>query len=406
MQREEKRLKDEQRAAAKAKKGKVSDGTAAYADATSEETEAAPRKLDKGKGRAEDSRTIAVNSGTDHPLSGRAPSSSSTTSSTSSAEGKVHTAEAAGTSSNSTHDTRRENADHRPVFVEGEWLKNGQDRNVQEASREPKNTSTFRRASPNTGDRPDESMLIQLPNNTTMHASSPRAPEPGIDEGDASSTASTSTRPNGTTPSSASSSPSDSQPPTSSEAGFLPSLPSHSISLPLTRHPFNTNRFVAALERTGEFKRETAVELMRATKALIIRAEDRAARELVPKADLENEAYLFNAALSELKTEIQMKARTDSIALRSSNNQLQREVDSLAQKMREDMNSLKNDNQLDFNNRKEEASADISSLEQKILDMNQAFALRVGDTRALLESNKWVQTRRSISECGDTIARR
>jgi len=75
---------------------------------------------------------------------------------------------------------------------------------------------------------------------------------------------------------------------------------------------------------------------------------------------------------------------------------LQREVDSLSQKMREDMNSLKNDNQLDFNNRKEEASADISNLEQKILEMSASFNSSLGDTRALLETNKWVQTRRSI----------
>lgn len=82
---------------------------------------------------------------------------------------------------------------------------------------------------------------------------------------------------------------------------------------------------------------------MRATKALLTMSEDNAARNLVAKADLENEAYLFSAALSELRTEVQMTARTDAIALRSLNSQLQREVDSLAQKLREDMNSLKNE---------------------------------------------------------------
>lgn len=135
---------------------------------------------------------------------------------------------------------------------------------------------------------------------------------------------------------------------------------------------------------------------MRTTKALLIMAEEEASRDLVAKADVENEAYLFSAALSELRTEVQMTARTDAIALRSLGSQLQREVDSLGQKMREDMANLRNDNQLDLNNRKEEASADIAAVEQKILDLNNKFSLLVGDTKAALETSKWIQTRRSI----------
>ena len=185
---------------------------------------------------------------------------------------------------------------------------------------------------------------------------------------------------------------------TSSDVGFLPFLPLRSVPIPSIRHPFNTNRFVNTLESRGEFDRSTAEEIMRATKALLTVAEEEAARDLVAKTDLENEAYLFSAALSELRTEVQMTARTDGIALRSLNAQLQREVDSLSQKMREDMNSLKNDNQLDLNNRKEEASTDINTIEQRILDLNSKFILLVGDTRAALEANKWIQTRRSIGK--------
>ena len=180
------------------------------------------------------------------------------------------------------------------------------------------------------------------------------------------------------------------------DMSFLPFVPLETVTIPHIRHPFNTNSFVTTLERTGEFNRNTAEEIMRATKALLTLAEDRAGRDLVAKADLENEAYLFSAALAELRTEVQMTSRTDSIALRSLNSQLQREVDSLSQKMREDMNSLKNDNQLDLNTRKEEGSQDISLMEQRILELNSKFTLLLGDTRAALEANKWVQTRRSI----------
>ena len=55
------------------------------------------------------------------------------------------------------------------------------------------------------------------------------------------------------------------------------------------------------------------------------------------------EAYLFSAALSELRTEVQVQARNDAISQQSANATLQREVDSLSQRMREDMQALKNE---------------------------------------------------------------
>ena len=55
------------------------------------------------------------------------------------------------------------------------------------------------------------------------------------------------------------------------------------------------------------------------------------------------EAYLFSAALSELRTEVQVQARNDAISQQSANALLQREVDSLSQRMREDMQGLKNE---------------------------------------------------------------
>lgn len=180
--------------------------------------------------------------------------------------------------------------------------------------------------------------------------------------------------------------------------GFLPFIPLRNVPVPQIRHPFNTYRFVSRLERDGVFERDTAEEIMKATKALLLLREQAAASSLVAKADVENEAYLFSAALSELRTEVQMTARTDAIALRSLGSQLQREVDALGQKMREDMNNLRNDNQLDLNNRKDEANADIAAIEQKILDLNSKFSLLMGDTRASLEASKWVQTRRSIGK--------
>lgn len=58
------------------------------------------------------------------------------------------------------------------------------------------------------------------------------------------------------------------------------------------------------------------------------------------------EAYLFTAALNELKTGSQVRSRNDSITLRSLTASLQRETDGLEQKMKEDMQRLGSDIQV------------------------------------------------------------
>lgn len=65
--------------------------------------------------------------------------------------------------------------------------------------------------------------------------------------------------------------------------------------------------------------------------------------DTTPLLCLEQEAYLFSAALSELRTELQVRARSDAAALRSITTLLQREVDGLGQRMNEEINTLKHE---------------------------------------------------------------
>lgn len=128
--------------------------------------------------------------------------------------------------------------------------------------------------------------------------------------------------------------------------GPLPGVPlphPHAVmdALPL-RHPFNTAKFVSALEE-AQFDRSVSEAFMRATKYMLISEQERSLSNLVGKQDLENQAYLFKAALDELQTEVQVQCRNDSIALRSANGQLQREIDAFSQKLREDIHDIKNE---------------------------------------------------------------
>lgn len=152
----------------------------------------------------------------------------------------------------------------------------------------------------------------------------------------------------------------------SSAEPIFPPLSGHASAPRAPTVPFSTHRFVRRLEQNG-VKREMSVELMKATRALLQREEERVQGELLSRQDLENvsaettagarrfadqvsllsqEAYLYTAALAELKTGSQVKSRNDGVALKSMTAVLQREADAIRQKLNEDMQRLHSDIQV------------------------------------------------------------
>lgn len=122
--------------------------------------------------------------------------------------------------------------------------------------------------------------------------------------------------------------------------------------------PFDTHAFFAALEKT--FPAPTARSLMRATCALLVDRLGKVRRGGLTTKDLDNvrnlvryidppfyfllqQAYLFRAALSELRAEISLMTKNDSAAIRASTAALRREVDRLDVKMKEDITTLKHE---------------------------------------------------------------
>lgn len=123
--------------------------------------------------------------------------------------------------------------------------------------------------------------------------------------------------------------------------------------------PFHTHAFVSALEKS--FPTPTARSLMRATRALLVDRIGRVRREGLTVKDLDNvrrthreiviftdsdaeqQAYLFRAALSELRAEQTARSRNESATIRSATAALRREVDRLDVKMKEDLGTLKHE---------------------------------------------------------------
>lgn len=162
-------------------------------------------------------------------------------------------------------------------------------------------------------------------------------------------------------------------------------------------HPFDTHAFVTRLEKAG-FSSKVAESLMRATRQMLVERSGRAKTDLLHKEDTENAAYLFRAALSELRTELNVRARNDGLALRSATNTLRREVDSLNQRMKEEIGGLKHDIEMDMNNRKGETRSDQKAYELFIEEINGKFTISLGDLKTEIEQAKWDATRRAISE--------
>lgn len=98
------------------------------------------------------------------------------------------------------------------------------------------------------------------------------------------------------------------------------------------------------------------------------------------------ETYLFQAALAELKSSYQIRARNDSVVLRSLTASLQRDTDSISQRLKEDTASLRSSiqvrskqvvhlcgltcalrSQLELHVRKEESNADLKALDRAIM---------------------------------------
>ncbi|KAJ1598134.1 hypothetical protein NDA14_005754 [Ustilago hordei] len=144
-------------------------------------------------------------------------------------------------------------------------------------------------------------------------------------------------------------------------------------------------------------RHDPAEAIMEGVRHLITTRGRQLAHACLNKSDVENQTYLFKAALSEIRTEVQVRGRNDAAGLRSITTLLQREVDALEQKMKEDVERLKHDIQVDMNNRKAESKEEQNNLEQEIQDLNNRFTISLSDLKTEIEQNvKWDATRRSL----------
>ncbi|KAK0468294.1 uncharacterized protein EV420DRAFT_1635544 [Desarmillaria tabescens] len=178
-----------------------------------------------------------------------------------------------------------------------------------------------------------------------------------------------------------------------------PSVPSkvESKGPVYSQPPFHTHAFFTVLEKT--FPTPTARGLMRATRALLVDRVGRVRREgLTAKTwtMYVAQAYLFRAALSELRSEITMTTKNDVTAMKTSGTVLRREVDKLDVKMKEDLGFLKHEIQMELDSRKNEVKEQFKRQDISVEEMLNKFIVEISTLRTVVEEVKWDNTRRAV----------
>jgi hypothetical protein len=105
-------------------------------------------------------------------------------------------------------------------------------------------------------------------------------------------------------------------------------------------HHFDTYTSVQRLERSGGFKRNQSIAIMKGIRSLLQKNMTAARENLVSRSDLENETYLFQAACSELRNEMQNAKKVQMDQLRSERTRIQTEFDLLNQAFLAEIMSL------------------------------------------------------------------
>ncbi|KAI8377863.1 uncharacterized protein BYT42DRAFT_571984 [Radiomyces spectabilis] len=162
----------------------------------------------------------------------------------------------------------------------------------------------------------------------------------------------------------------------------------HDPAIEQRRHHFDTYELLQTLERQG-FTRSQAIVVMKGIKFKLRESAAKLQTQLLLRADLENESYLFKAGLSELRTEIQVMRRNDIQVLQTEVAMITREVEALARKLQEDVATMKNDVTLDMNNRKNETQEHQKAIDMRIQEINNKFTVSLGDVRTGLEAVRW-----------------
>lgn len=183
----------------------------------------------------------------------------------------------------------------------------------------------------------------------------------------------------------------------------LTKLPSFTPKSP-TSFYIDTQDIYAELRSAG-LSRGLAELLMRVIQELINDLVLTCKERAVPNSAAANEAYLFDAASSEVRNEIITSRQTQATTYRSGVARLQRDVEILEHIATEMTNLLKSDMDFEVHERKNAARGEENVIQLKIQELNNKISTRLNsDLKSEIENLRWQITRRSLAAIGVVAA--
>ncbi|ANB14274.1 hypothetical protein AWJ20_5239 [Sugiyamaella lignohabitans] len=159
---------------------------------------------------------------------------------------------------------------------------------------------------------------------------------------------------------------------------------------------FDTQKIYSSLKYSGYTSGQADV-LMRTMRDLLSRALTECQENAIPQWAAENEAYLFEAACSELKNEIQTSRQAQAEQFRADLGRLQRDVELLQHEIDEVMNTLKMEIDMEINERKNATRAEENAIQLKIQELNNKITIEINsDVKSEIEGLRWQTTRRGL----------
>ncbi|KAJ2451793.1 hypothetical protein EV183_003389 [Coemansia sp. RSA 2336] len=158
---------------------------------------------------------------------------------------------------------------------------------------------------------------------------------------------------------------------------------------------FNTHDLVTRLVAAG-FTRQQATLLMILVKHKVYESMERLKSNMLTKSDLENDAYLFRAALQELRTETQMIRKNDQAILESQSAAIDRDIESLAQRLTDEIANLRSDIEIELNNHKHDSIHEMKSLDMELHGLASKYQVVLGEMKTDIETIKLESIRRGL----------
>lgn len=125
----------------------------------------------------------------------------------------------------------------------------------------------------------------------------------------------------------------------------------------------------------------------------------------VPISAAANEAYLFDAASSEVRNEISNYRQSETTTYRFGLARLQRDVEILVHEAAEMTNLLKSDLDIEVHERKNATRAEENIIQLKIQELNNKISTRLNsDLKSEIENLRWQITRRSLAAIAVIVA--